>query len=136
MSQAASSQVTQEMNDLKEEILFQKVLLSSIDDHVQNREAAEQEVRDEIHSLERKLNQLKRASRGSSKPSSQNLQSTPEQPASSVPEDPATVAMNGYPGELVYAWLCHVTSYLRRMLPHLPLLDSLTSPRFPRAWSY
>ncbi|KAH9214043.1 SNF2 family N-terminal domain-containing protein [Leptodontidium sp. 2 PMI_412] len=99
MSQAASSQVTQEMNDLKEEILFQKVLLSSIDDHVQNREAAEQEVRDEIHSLERKLNQLKRASRGSSKPSSQNLQSTPEQPASSVPEDPATVAMNGYPGQ-------------------------------------
>ncbi|KAG4430417.1 hypothetical protein IFR05_014107 [Cadophora sp. M221] len=96
MSQAASSQVTQEMNDLKEEILFQQVLLSSIDDHVQNREAAEQEVRDEIHSLERKLNQLKRAARGSSKPSSQNLQSTPEQLAGIV-EDPATVAMNGHP---------------------------------------
>ncbi|KAH7310958.1 SNF2 family N-terminal domain-containing protein [Rhexocercosporidium sp. MPI-PUGE-AT-0058] len=100
MSQAASSQVTQEMNELQEEILFQKVLLQSIDDHVQNREAAEQEVRDEIHSLERKLNQLKRAAKAtssSSKPSSQNFQSTPQQPtSSSAGEDPTSVAMNGY----------------------------------------
>ncbi|KAK0105181.1 hypothetical protein ONS95_004422 [Cadophora gregata] len=102
MSQTASFQVTQEMRDLKEEILFQKVLLQSIDDNVQDREAAEQEVRHEIHSLERQLNRLKRAAQGSSgfssKPSSQSFHSTPgKDPTNSASEDPARVAMNGYP---------------------------------------
>lgn len=106
MSQAASSQVTQEMRDLKEEILFQKVLLKSIDDNVQDREAAEQEVRDEIHSLERKFNQLKRAAQGSSgstsKPSSRSFPSSQgNNPTNSAPEDRAAAAMNGYLGMLV-----------------------------------
>ncbi|KAL2062122.1 hypothetical protein VTL71DRAFT_6388 [Oculimacula yallundae] len=99
MSQAtSSSQMTQEELNLKEEIAFQKVLLSSIDDRVQEREAAEREVRTEIHSLEQKLNQLKRAAKASSsKPSSQNrsnFHSTPEKPGSSAREGST---MNGNP---------------------------------------
>lgn len=107
MSQAASSQMTQEMSELKEEILFQKVLLQSIDDHVLDREAAEQEVRDEIHSLERRFKQLKRATKASSsssssssKPSSQQFQSTPEQPTNSARRIREHLEMNGYPGKL------------------------------------
>ncbi|RFU32429.1 hypothetical protein B7463_g3913, partial [Scytalidium lignicola] len=46
--------------ELMNEIAFQKVLLSSIDDSVQNREDAEAEVKTEIAALERQLRELRR----------------------------------------------------------------------------
>jgi hypothetical protein len=81
-SQAALSQAQQqEMNELMSEIAFQKVLLSSIDDTVENRGEAEAEVRIEIKTLEQKLRTLKRgtttsASQSTQGPSSQTLNST------------------------------------------------------------
>ena len=50
------------MNVLLNELAFQKVLLNSIDDTVQNREAAEEEVRAEIRTLEKQIRDLKRGS--------------------------------------------------------------------------
>ena len=55
------SQATQEaVDDLMDEIRFQRVILSSIDDSVEDREAAEEEVRAEIKRLEKKMKILKR----------------------------------------------------------------------------
>jgi uncharacterized coiled-coil protein SlyX len=48
------------MDALLNELAFQKVLLNSIDDTVQNREAAEEEVRAEIRTLEKQIRDLKR----------------------------------------------------------------------------
>ncbi|KUJ08350.1 uncharacterized protein LY89DRAFT_711734 [Mollisia scopiformis] len=57
-----SSQAAQaEIQELINEISFQKVLLSSIDDSVQNREAAEDEVKEEIRQLEAQLRALRRS---------------------------------------------------------------------------
>jgi hypothetical protein len=57
------SQATQEAaRELMNEISFQKVLLSSIDDSVEDRDAAEDEVRTEIRRLENELRALKRGS--------------------------------------------------------------------------
>lgn len=63
------------------EIAFQKVLLSSIDDSVENRDEAEEEVRNEIKTLEKKLRALKRgtissASQSTATSSSQIFKST------------------------------------------------------------
>lgn len=63
------------------EIAFQKVLLSSIDHTVENREAAEAEVRTEIKTLEKTLRSLKHgattsASQSTQIPSSQILDSS------------------------------------------------------------
>ncbi len=48
------------MDVLLSELAFQKVLLNSIDDTVQNRKAAEEEVRAEIRTLEKQIRDLKR----------------------------------------------------------------------------
>lgn len=48
------------MEVLLSELAFQKALLNSIDDTVQNREAAEEEVRAEIRALEKQIRDLKR----------------------------------------------------------------------------
>src|SRR3984885_13405471 len=57
------SQATEEAaRELMNEISFQKVLLSSIDDSVEDRDAAEDEVRTEIRRLENELRALKRGS--------------------------------------------------------------------------
>lgn len=59
----AGSQAAQEaIRELMGEISFQKVLLSSIDDSVDDREAAEDEVRTEIKALQDQLRALKRES--------------------------------------------------------------------------
>ncbi len=59
--QQAGSQASQQaINELIEEIAFQQVLLASIDGSVQNREAAEAEVREENRALESQLRALKR----------------------------------------------------------------------------
>jgi chromosome segregation ATPase len=68
------------MQELIEEIAFQKVLLNSIDDSVQNREAAEDEVKEEIRELDSRLRALRRntkASQSSSQQSSSSMPSTP-----------------------------------------------------------
>jgi phage shock protein A len=56
------------MDVLLNELAFQKVLLNSIDDTVQNREAAEDEVRAEIRALEKQIRELKRGSTTASQP--------------------------------------------------------------------
>lgn len=56
---SSSQGPAQSIDDLLDEIAFQKVLLSSIDDSVQNREEAEAEVRAEITALERQLRKLR-----------------------------------------------------------------------------
>jgi hypothetical protein len=57
----AGSQATEEaVRELMNEISFQRVLLASIDDTVDDREAAEDEVRAEIRNLEKELRDLKR----------------------------------------------------------------------------
>ena len=61
----------QELDELMSEIAFQKVLLSSIDDSVANRAEAEDEVRAEIKTLEKKLRALKH---GTSTTASQSAQ--------------------------------------------------------------
>ncbi len=114
-SQMASSQVSRQITELIDEIAFQRVLLSSIDDNVQDREDAEKDVRDEIRSLERQLRDLRRRTTTtalksrSSNPSSQNLQATPSRPSRNYTansldgghdKDAAEkTAMNGYSGE-------------------------------------
>ncbi|KAE8443177.1 hypothetical protein EG329_002275 [Mollisiaceae sp. DMI_Dod_QoI] len=80
--QQTGSQASQQaINELIEEIAFQQVLLASIDGSVQNREAAEAEVREEIRSLESQLRALKRgttttASNSQLSPSSHSTQAT------------------------------------------------------------
>lgn len=55
------------------EIAFQKVLLQSIDDSVENREEAEAEVRNEIRILEKQLQTLKRGTASSASQSTTAL---------------------------------------------------------------
>jgi uncharacterized coiled-coil protein SlyX len=78
---SASQANLHEMEQLRNEIAFQKVLLASIDDFVEDRENAEAEVRTEIKTLEKKLRALLKgpsASGSQSMPShSQNLEPTP-----------------------------------------------------------
>ncbi|KAF8854292.1 hypothetical protein BDZ45DRAFT_747658 [Acephala macrosclerotiorum] len=103
-SQQADSQASnqQEIQGLVEEIAFQKVLLASIDDSVQNREAAEAEVKAEILSLEKQVRALKRcttttASSSQLSTSSQPARTTPstssssKKPANTSPEDDTTL---------------------------------------------
>ena len=76
----ASSQANQrEIEELVGEIAFQKVLLSSIDDSVENRQEAEDEVRTEIKSLEKQLRTLRRAP--ATKTSASQSTAIPPQPA-------------------------------------------------------
>lgn len=103
-SQQAGSQASnqQAIQELIEEIAFQKVLLASIDDSVQNREAAVAEVKSEILSLEKQVRALKRgntttASSSQASTSSHAIQATPsassssKKPAHTSPEDDTTV---------------------------------------------
>jgi chromosome segregation ATPase len=121
MSQAlgASSQANQrEIDDLLGEIAFQKVLLSSIDDSVENREATEDEVRAEIKSLEKQVRTLRRGpSTTTSASQSTTIQSQPVASTSSTSNSCKDTAMdhfsaagsqNGYQGTLaeIYFFCC------------------------------
>lgn len=88
MSQSQPSEdLTRQIEELRDEIAFQHVLLSSIDDNVQDREDAERDIRDEIRSLERKVRDLKRrvttaaSTFGSSQSSFQSPQAAPQSSA-------------------------------------------------------
>jgi hypothetical protein len=98
------------MDALLNELAFQKVLLSSIDDTVQNRETAEEEVRAEIQSLEKQIRVLKRGTTTTT--TSNSRSSASSQPSQtqfsdlSKTSDPATgdglsavSAMDGYLSE-------------------------------------
>jgi hypothetical protein len=94
------------MDVLLNELAFQKVLLSSIDDTVQNRQAAEEEVCAEIRNLEKQIRALKRCttttasysqSSGSSQPSQTQYHSSSKTPGPSTGEDLSSAqAMDGY----------------------------------------
>lgn len=94
-SQQVASQASQaEIEDLIHEIAFQKVLLQSIDDSVENRESAETEVRAEIKRLEKRLKDLRRSatttasnSRTSSAPQSQPGPSVPSKSSHKEPSN-------------------------------------------------
>lgn len=109
---AATQALEEQIAGLMSEIAFQKVLLASIDDTVQNREAAEDEVRYEIKILEKQLRALRKPRTPTSAPqlratgSSQRSEATPSTPLRRRPSDPASgdengfgTAMNGLPGE-------------------------------------
>lgn len=59
-SQASTEAISPAIQDILNEIAFQKVILKSLDDLVENREEADREVRAEIKSLEKQLRDLKR----------------------------------------------------------------------------
>ena len=61
-----STAVQYEIEELMSELMLQKVLLSSIDESVEDREAAEIEIRAEIKALERRLKDLRRGPTSSS----------------------------------------------------------------------
>lgn len=117
-SQVASSQANQrEANELMSEIAFQKVLLSSIDDSVENREDAETEIRAEIKTLEKKLRALRRgntsASQSTTIPPSQTAASTTStsKPRAdfttpAMDDFPTAGSQNGYQGALAEAEVC------------------------------
>jgi phage shock protein A len=72
------------MDVLLNELAFQKVLLSSIDDTVQNRETAEEEVRAEIQTLEKQIRDLKRGTTAASNSQPPGSASQPLQSRSSI----------------------------------------------------
>lgn len=59
-SQPSSQALSPEVRELLNEIAFQKVLLNSLNDTVENREEAEREISAEIKTLEKQLRHLKR----------------------------------------------------------------------------
>jgi hypothetical protein len=115
-TQAAARAFEQEAAELMNEIAFQKVLLASIDESVQDRSNAENEVRAEIKTLEKQLRDLKRrgtcttstASKPETSLSSQqsseatsSASSTHKRPANPTEEDIASgTAMEGFLSEL------------------------------------
>ena len=83
-SQHSVAQATQEqLDELINEIAFQKVLLSSIDDSVQNRQEAEDEVKAEIKSLEKQVRELKRSTTSAALNSHNSSASQPFETSSS-----------------------------------------------------
>lgn len=109
---AASQANQREIEELMSEIAFQKVLLSSIDDSVENREEAENKVKAEIKALDMQLRALRRSA-GTTTAASQSTSTPFSQPAgartSSVNPrtnntmgDYSTVGpQNGYQGSLL-----------------------------------
>jgi len=70
--QAASASQIQAIQELQDELCFQQVLLRSIDDKVQDKENAAQQVKQEIAVLEKQLKALKRGN----KPTASNPSTT------------------------------------------------------------
>jgi len=96
------------IEELINEIAFQKVLLSSIDDTVQNREAAENDVRTEIRTLEAQLRNLRRSTTNTASDSRPSASSQQPETASSISSPNKSTAdgdasagttMNGYLSE-------------------------------------
>lgn len=88
------------MDVLLNELAFQKVLLNSIDDTVQNREAAEEEARAEIRALEKQIRDLKRGSTtASNSQPSQNRSSSSKKPDPAPKNSTLSAAMDGYLSE-------------------------------------
>lgn len=74
------------MDVLLNELAFQRVILNSIDDTVQNREAAEEEVRAEIRSLEKQIRALKRGATTASNSQAADSSRSSQSQSSSIPK--------------------------------------------------
>jgi hypothetical protein len=85
------------MDVLLNELAFQKVLLNSIDDTVQNREAAEDEVCAEIRALEKQIRELKRGSTTASQPQHSGSCQSSQKPSSSSSKKPNASTGSGTP---------------------------------------
>lgn len=110
---ASSTAAQQAMAELLSEITFQKVLLSSIDDSVGNRESAEREVRQEIKALESQLRSLRRGT---------TMASNSSAPQSSQPAAPkSTSSDSSSAGTFVGHHQCE--SHL-----HFSILVDVTTP--------
>lgn len=111
LHQAIAPAVQSQINDLIEEIAFQRVLLESMDDTVVNRQQAELDVRKEIRDLE---NQVKRLRRGTTAgaPTASNSSNTNSSQAFEAPirhfspkvkparpASPPEASMDGFRGE-------------------------------------
>ncbi|PBP16082.1 SWI/SNF family DNA-dependent ATPase Ris1 [Diplocarpon rosae] len=89
MSQSQIAQAKREMEEIRQEMSFQHVLLASLDNNKPDRGKAEKQIRNEIRSLDRKLRDLRRrtaiaASKlKSSNPVKQGFQATPSRSLSS-----------------------------------------------------
>jgi hypothetical protein len=105
------------MEVLLNELAFQKVLLASIDDTVENRQAVEEEVRAEIQSLEKQIKGLKRCTTttasNSRAPSATQLSQTPTQTQSSSLSKTSS-------------------SFTGQSRPPASAMDSYLSKRFPK----
>ncbi|TVY81741.1 putative ATP-dependent helicase [Lachnellula suecica] len=87
-SQQDALQVQREIEELQDELGFQRVMLRSIDDSVQDRENAEREVKQEIATIEKRLKMLKRGT-GTTASKSSNPPSVASSQASCSKETPS-----------------------------------------------
>ncbi|TVY19000.1 putative ATP-dependent helicase [Lachnellula arida] len=87
--QAAAASQTPEMEELMDELCFQKVLLQSIDHTVQDKEDATQQVKLEIAGLEKKLKDLRRGRQPTASNSSRDISSLASSQASSSNQTPS-----------------------------------------------
>jgi hypothetical protein len=119
------------MDALLNELAFQKVLLNSIDDTVQNRDVAEEEVRAEIRALEKQIRDIRRSSTtaSNSQHSASSQSSQKSSSGSSKKPNPGTgngtssaAAMDGYLSE------CLLPSTRPRAHLDLPFSSDLCSP--------
>ena len=83
------------MDALLNELAFQKVLLNSIDDTVQNRRDAEDEVRAEIRAIEKQIRELRRSSTTASNSQLSASSQSSQKPSASSSKDPITTTGNG-----------------------------------------
>jgi uncharacterized coiled-coil protein SlyX len=115
------------MDVLLNELAFQKVLLNSIDDTVQNREAAEEDVRAEIRALEKQIRDLKRGSTTASNSQPGGSASQPSQKRSSSSNNTAPATGNGTPSAPAmdsYLSECFPSNTTKRRLPYPFLVQS------------
>lgn len=123
------SDIQAQIQNLLEEIAFQRVLLESIDDSVLNREVAQKEIEDEILTLQRQVKALKRGTTAAASSSSSTQQSSAPTQTSSPRQKSAggaiglasTSSMAGFQGKNVRfaspgAFLCFICRFRLRSI--------------------
>lgn len=122
------------MDALLNELAFQKVLLNSIDDTVQNRDDAEEEVRGEIRALEKQIRELRRSSTTASNSQPSESSQSYQKPSASSSKNPlpatgngtsSASAMDGYLSEYFQSFLITSAQSSARLNVLLPIYHSL-----------
>jgi hypothetical protein len=137
-TQAAASASEQEIAELMNEIAFQKVLLASIDDSVQDRLKAESDVRAEIKTLEKQLRDKRRGTTSTASTFRPAISSQiPEETSSAFPhnrpsnlttedDNASGTAMDGYLSELsdCFAFSHQIHPVAREPMPSKPFFQT------------